>query len=137
MANIYDDVEALKKQMNDVLTAIEDTGWINLTLLNGVQPFSIAQIPQYRRIGKKVILRGSVKNITAKNTIIALLPPGLRPSQFFSFIQNTSVKNGSTNYARWQVRDSGEIKLEGISEGVTANWEPTNWYPIDCEFYLD
>ena len=59
-----------------------DTGWQNLTLLNGVTARSGNQYkPRYRRIGNVVYILGQV-TIPAHSSqmIIAILPEGFRPT---------------------------------------------------------
>ncbi|MCQ2017300.1 hypothetical protein, partial [Clostridium butyricum] len=55
-----------------------DTGWLNLPLSSGVVVDS-GLTPQYRKIGNRVFIRGSVKNILNGNSVIGTLPVGFRP----------------------------------------------------------
>ena len=75
MSDIYADIATLQEQMADVQSdistleqalaqsAITDTGWLNLPLADGIQPYGGA--PQYQKIGKLVAIRGAVKNVLA------------------------------------------------------------------------
>lgn len=57
-----------------------DTGWQNLTLLNSWVATNPDNIPQYRRIGKVVYLRGGLVNDFANNnTQFWAIPADLRP----------------------------------------------------------
>lgn len=62
-----------------------DTGWINLTLNDGWTMGDYAsEVPQYRKIGNIVYLRGLVNATTAAGNIIATLPQGFRPAGYFN-----------------------------------------------------
>lgn len=57
-----------------------DTGWQNMTLLNSWAATNSDNVPQYRRIGKVVYLRGVVGNVFANNnTQFWEIPTELRP----------------------------------------------------------
>ncbi|WP_242862720.1 viral A-type inclusion protein [Clostridium botulinum] len=60
------------------LATVDDTGWIDLPLLNGATTTSDKAI--YRRIGKMVYFKGVVNNITTDNFIFGNLPIGFRPN---------------------------------------------------------
>lgn len=64
-------------ETREKLYKLYDTGWVKLPLENGIV---IDEEPQYRRKGTTVYIRGSVKNITAKDTFIGTLPTELAPS---------------------------------------------------------
>ena len=146
MATIYEEIDALKTRMttveNDVATledaiaqaTIEDSGWLNLSLADGIQSYGSTQIPQYRKIGNTVYIRGAVKNVMNVG-IIGTLPAGYRPTTTVSFIQNTSLRTGSfPMFARYTVNSSGEIKLEAISDG--ASFGESKWFPIMMSFTI-
>lgn len=61
---------------------VNDTGWINCSLGNGISAYSVADIPQVRKIGKSVHLRGVVKNSTSwtQHDSIITIPSGFRPA---------------------------------------------------------
>jgi hypothetical protein len=62
-----------------------DSGWINLTLNTGWSMDDYAsEVPQYRKIGNIVYLRGLVNATTAAGNILATLPQGFRPSGYFN-----------------------------------------------------
>lgn len=58
-----------------------DSGWLDLTLVNGATAYSESQKPRYRQIGKEIFLNGVFKGITESNITIATLPSGFRPSK--------------------------------------------------------
>lgn len=59
-----------------------DTGWINMTLINGWTSVS-GRTAQYRRIGNLVFFRGAIQNTTFanNNTQFTLIPAGFRAPQ--------------------------------------------------------
>lgn len=110
----------------------KDTGWVNLPLASGIVSYATTQVPQYRKIGKTVFVRGAVKNVLSSG-VIATLPAGYRPSSTISFVQNTSVRTGNfAMFARFTVNSAGEIKIEAISDG--AEYGETKWFPISTCF---
>ncbi|WP_162266727.1 hypothetical protein, partial [Clostridium botulinum] len=60
------------------LATVDDTGWLDLPLLNGATTTSDKAI--YRRIGKMVYFKGVANNITTDNFIFGNLPIGFRPN---------------------------------------------------------
>jgi len=103
--------------------------WINLPLINGVQPYSTSYQPRYCKIGNIAFLIGAVKNISGAVTI-ATLPPEFRPLQTHTFIQNTTmISTTQATYARWTIGTDGTIKLEGIGGGAVFGAE--RWFPIN------
>ncbi|HAQ5086668.1 TPA: BppU family phage baseplate upper protein, partial [Enterococcus faecium] len=61
----------------EVATVLEDTGWVNLTAING---HSWNKQGQIRRIGKLVMFRGSLKGSTLSTQDFCMIPEGFRPS---------------------------------------------------------
>ena len=119
------------------LTSI-DSGWLDITLSGNVQSYSSTTHPQYRKIGNVVYLRGAVKNITSDYTTIGVLPTGYRPTNIsHQYIQATSNENDSTNFSRLKVGIDGSIIMEGISTGITATYNSTDWFPINTCFLVD
>lgn len=116
----------------------EDSGWVDITMSGEVQAYSSGTQPQYRKIGNVVYLRGAVKNITAANTTIGVLPTGCRPTGVaHQYIQVTSSENGSPNFSRLKVGTDGSIIVEGISTGITATYNNTDWFPINTSFIMN
>lgn len=140
--NIYDAVEQLETEMTSVLAAlptlqaaVSDSGWNALPLSEGVEAYATTQIPQYRKIGKVVFIRGAVKGITATGTI-ATLPAGYRPAATMPFVQNTSQRSGPfTMVARYTINNAGAINLESVSDGATLAAD--KWFPIATSFTID
>lgn len=103
-----------------------DSGWINLTLNSGwTMNDYAAEVPQYRKIGKIVYLRGLVNATTAAGNIIATLPAGFRPSGYFNrfpaalnqgeFAMIQINANGQINDYTKGTKGRGFLSLNGIS----------------------
>ena len=139
MATVYEDIESLKTRMNAVEstlsgTDLTDTGWNALPLADGIQAYG-GSIPQYRKIGKIVSIRGAVKNVLAAGPL-ATLPEGCRPTYSVSYVQNTSMRSTTcAMYARMLVGANGVIQVQAISDG--AAFAADKWFPIHCTFMID
>ena len=128
MATIYERVEELEAKHID-------SGWIPLTLLNGVLPYGNGtNVPRYRKIGNIVYLTGGVKNITARGTTIANLPADFRPVNGFPFVQNTSHENNIAQFIRWNISANGDVIMFYNSN---SDLNAEDWYPISCSFPVD
>ena len=114
-----------------------DSGWITLPLSGDVISYDPDIVPQYRRIGNVVYVRGAVKNITQSGTTIAVLPEGYRPTMTHNYLQLTSIQSGSPNFTRMKVTSGGVLMLESISTGITATYDASRWYPIHTSYLID
>lgn len=113
---------------------LTDTGWKTLPLVDGIQTYG-GSVPQYRRIGKVVSIRGAVKNVLATGPL-ATLPEGCRPAYSVSYVQNTSMRSTTcAMYARMLVGANGVIQVQAISDG--AEFAADKWFPIHCTFMID
>lgn len=152
MSNVYDDVAELQTQVaalqsqvaqlqgtvtninTKLNTYATDSGWLNLPLSTGIEAYATTQIPQYRKIGKTVFIRGALKNVLDKG-VLATLPAGYRPNTTIAFPQVTSVRTGNfAMFARYTINSAGEIKLEAISDG--ADFGESKWFPISTCFSI-
>lgn len=134
--NINRRFTSLEETVEEMLDAETDTGWITLPLASGITAYNEANTPQYRKIGKLVVVRGTVKGITARNTVIGTLPTGFRPTKANPYVQNTSL--GTGNYAtqtRLTLTTTGEVKLEAISDNAVFGAD--KWFPIATMFLID
>lgn len=140
--NIYDAIEQLENEMTGVLTDIEslkaaaitDTGWLTLPLAEGICDYG-GSTPQYRKIGNVVFVRGAVQNVLDKNTVVAALPEGCRPSVSHNYIQNTSMRPSYLGMnARLAVKSNGDIVVETISDG--ACYGEDKWFPLHTDFAI-
>lgn len=126
----------LEETVEELINAQGDTGWITLPLAAGIMAYNEANIPQYRKIGNLVVIRGTVKGITARNTVIGNLPAGFRPNKANPYVQNTSL--GANNYAtqtRLTVTTTGDVKLEAISDN--AIFGADKWFPIATMYLVN
>lgn len=144
MATIYEEIEALKTRMDavesdvsdlsDLTTDLTDSGWRTLPLADGIEAYG-GSIPQYRKIGKIVSIRGAVKNVLATGPL-ATLPEGYRPAFSVPYVQNTSMRSSTcAMFARLIVGVDGVIQVQAISDG--AAYAADKWFPIHCTFLID
>lgn len=127
--NIYEDVAKLQEEVEKLKALTYDSGWIDLPLLNGAVAYNTAQIPQYRKIGKQVFIRGVFKNITTP-CVVAILPEGFRPSQRLIL---TLPRTGYV-LTRFEIETNGEVKYVGsYSEIADITWFSFS----DTTFLLD
>lgn len=108
---------------------VSDTGWINLSLLNGVTAF-VPYIPQYRKVGKNVFIRGSISNITSANITFATLPSGFRPSNNHFYI-NFKVGN---NINCFYIDSVGSLIFGG---NANSSYVSTEYNNINTIFSID
>lgn len=110
-----------------------DSGWKTLPLVSGITPNSDSVIPQYRKIGEAVYLRGGVKGIANDGTIIGTLPEGYRPTRVFHFLQNKSASGGVPMIARWKIETNGNITMSFCEDQPEA----THWFGLDTSFLVN
>ena len=109
----------------------EDTGWRNLEIVNGTV-YSSDQIPQIRRIGKLVQIRGALKGITAEYTTLVKIPNDCVPSQTHSF---TCPGSGKRHNRFQVVLDLKTIVFNTVSIDIALTED--NWYPICTSYFVD
>ena len=84
---------------------INDTGWIQLTLINGWGSHGTQwQQPSYRKVNNEVFVRGLISGGIA-NSVCANLPSGYRPRKTTYFI----AASGSGNLAGGTIAASGNL----------------------------
>lgn len=111
----------------------DDSGWINLTLANGVGQHSAANFPcRYRKIGNVVYVQGCVNGFADVEKTVATLPEGFRPSATFYSLQATQGGNVDT----FNVRYNGEIKRVSTTMPVTS-LNTSNYHFINFSFLTD
>lgn len=134
--SVFNDVAELQQDVSELKEATADSGWRTLPLNEGIEPYNEANTPQYRKIGKLVIIRGTVKGVTARNTVIGNLPVGYRPTKANPYVQNTSLGSGNVaTQTRVTVTTTGDIKLEAISSDAVFGAD--KWFPIATMFLID
>ncbi|HGH0767732.1 TPA: BppU family phage baseplate upper protein [Staphylococcus pseudintermedius] len=118
-----------------------DTSWIPLKLINGTQAYSDEASPGYRLIQSDsayiLTLRGAVKNITNTPIVVATLPSNIsdKISQDIPFAQNTSTKSALASFARWTIKQNGDLELFRTSAGNT-NLSSTDYFPLAITILL-
>lgn len=114
----------------EVATVPEDTGWVNLTAING---HSWNKQGQIRRIGKLVMFRGSLKSSTLSTQDFCMIPEGFRPSnptdnyeyQFLLPPQSTNtLDNGGMAY----IRPNGVCGLPSFRGTANLFLAPIQYY---------
>lgn len=119
--------------MKGVYDMTADTGWKTLPLASGITPNSDSVIPQYRKIGEAVYIRGGVKGIVNDNTLIGTLPAGYRPTRVFHFLQNKTASGNMPMIARFKVETDGDIVMSFSYDQP----ESTHWFALDTTFLVD
>ena len=107
-----------------------DSGWLDLTLQNSVIAFNDEQKPQYRRMGKMILLRGVIKNVSAFETVVATLPVNYRPVKRIIF----AIPSTGTKFSRISINPDGRIVYEQSSDNVVGT---SNWHSVACSFTVD
>jgi hypothetical protein len=104
----FSPVKSVNGQTGNVvlnLPVLQDSGWINGTLINAFTnlgaPYHVAR---YRKKNGIVYLEGVVR-AGASNTIIMQLPVGFRPDNQLAFITSTST----VAHARIQITAGGDV----------------------------
>lgn len=93
-----------------------DSSWITLPLQNGASAYNTAQVPQYRKVGNQVFIRGVFRGIIEACTV-AILPTAFRPSQRIMFnLPRTGYQN-----TRFEIETTGQINYIGSNEPINEN----------------
>lgn len=119
--------------MKGVYEMTADSGWKTLPLKSGITPNSDSVIPQYRKIGEAVYIRGGIKGITGDNVVVATLPVGHRPTRVYHFLQNKSASGSVPMIARWKIESDGDIVMVFSEDQPAA----THWFALDTNFLVD
>lgn len=136
LSNLSRHLTSVEETVEELINAQEDTGWITLPLADGIQAYNAANTPQYRKIGNLVVIRGTVKGVTARNTVIGTLPEGFRPNKANPYVQNTSLGTGNfATQTRITLTTTGDIKLEAISDNAVFGAD--KWFPIATMYLVD
>ena len=134
--NVSAAINMLQNGLSDttakVNAAVADTGWINLPLTNGVQPFLADYPPQYRRIGNMVHIRGRIMNVTQETTYAATLPEGFRPKDYSP--RWIAPCNGTIYVRMYLNGGTGNIVVETMSDNT---YPAERWIYINYSFLID
>lgn len=108
-----------------------DTGWITLPLESGI--IDSAELPQYRRLGKFVYLRGRLvrsggASWVVGTTAVATLPSGFRPSSLTMWALSGS--SATSSQGRFWVATTGVVNVSPVSSTTDA-------LSVACQFLID
>ncbi|EME3562867.1 BppU family phage baseplate upper protein [Enterococcus faecium] len=114
----------------EVATVPEDTGWVNLTAING---HSWNKQGQIRRIGKLVMFRGSLKGSTLSTQDFCTIPEGFRPSNptdnyEYQFLLPPQSSNTLDNGGMAYIRPNGICGLPSFRGTVNLFLAPIQYY---------
>ncbi|MFS1141254.1 hypothetical protein ACFC92_05025 [Enterococcus hirae] len=114
----------------EVATVLEDTGWVNLTAING---HSWNKQGQIRRIGKLVMFRGSLKGSTLSTQDFCMIPEGFRPSNptdnyEYQFLLPPQSSNTLDNGGMAYIRPNGVCGLPSFRGTVNLFLAPIQYY---------
>ncbi|EME7095312.1 BppU family phage baseplate upper protein [Enterococcus faecium] len=114
----------------EVATVPEDTGWVNLTAING---HSWNKQGQIRRIGKLVMFRGSLKGSTLSTQDFCTIPEGFRPSNptdnyEYQFLLPPQSSNTLNNGGMAYIRPNGVCGLPSFRGTVNLFLAPIQYY---------
>ena len=114
----------------EVATVPEDTGWVNLTAING---HSWNKQGQIRRIGKLVMLRGSLKGSTLSTQDFCTIPEGFRPSNptdnyEYQFLLPPQSSNTLDNGGMAYIRPNGVCGLPSFRGTANLFLAPIQYY---------
>ncbi|ENZ5658542.1 BppU family phage baseplate upper protein [Enterococcus hirae] len=114
----------------EVATVPEDTGWVNLTAING---HSWNKQGQIRRIGKLVMFRGSLKGSTLTTQDFCMIPEGFRPSNptdnyEYQFLLPPQSSNTLDNGGMAYIRPNGVCGLPSFRGTVNLFLAPIQYY---------
>jgi hypothetical protein len=119
-AETFSPVKSINGQTGIVNISIpppmQDSGWINLTLLNGFTNFGTPYgTARYRKKAGVVYLEAAVKQ-GASNTVMAQLPVGFRPAGMLSFVVSTN----SATVGWVQIATNGDVMAASINTTFTS-----------------
>ncbi|HGD7098573.1 TPA: BppU family phage baseplate upper protein [Enterococcus faecium] len=114
----------------EVAIVPEDTGWVNLTAING---HSWNKQGQIRRIGKLVMFRGSLKGSTLSTQDFCTIPEGFRPSNptdnyEYQFLLPPQSSNTLDNGGMAYIRPNGVCGLPSFRGTANLFLAPIQYY---------
>ena len=122
--------DGLQVRGKEVATVPEDTGWVNLTAING---HSWNKQGQIRKIGKLVMFRGSLKGSTLSTQDFCTIPEGFRPSNptdnyEYQFLLPPQSSNTLDNGGMAYIRPNGVCGLPSFRGTVNLFLAPIQYY---------
>ncbi len=117
--------EDLKEMIDSVDSKTEDTGWIDITLMNGATARKGDEYkPAFRRIGSIVYIKGQITVPTSTTDItLFVLPENCRPNYEVN-IASAYIKN-----VQMWIRTTGEVKNSKVASNV-------NFVPIQASYVV-
>lgn len=133
--------DASWREWKEITQENNDTGWLNITLANGVNAWSTEQTPKYKilKIGNstQIQLKGAVTNVNKFSTTLGTLPDNISSllDQDLQFILPASKKLNIYPTNRISIKKTGEIYFYGstIDEQYLTT---TDWIPINVNFIV-
>lgn len=103
-----------------------DSGWITLPL-TGAFTGVAGEVPQYRRVGKVVMLRGRLTGtLPVGTTVVANLPAGFIPSALTMWAR---AENSAANNGRMWVSTAGAVNVSPAAATTSTS--------VACTFFID
>ena len=106
-----------------------DSSFQNLSLASGITVGSVTQQAKYKKTGGIVSVVGDISGVTKKNTVVATLPVGYRPSYQIYLLGTCSGQR----FCRWFIPTNGNIILEWVSDGKYD----LSWYGLYFSFPIN
>ena len=119
--------------------SVEDTGWLPLTLEDGitVHDGSFAVTPQYRKIGNHVYIKGHIYTSVPSggSKLIATMPDGFRPPIGTHYDLGEC---GGQRVARIYSNSGGNLAVEWVANiGSSGQYTGVGWIQIDMDYLTD
>ena len=138
---------ALKAEINSLKNKLSDTGWIKITNFNtGVKAYPEGYVPQIRRIGKIVMMRGALTvtkahaggSLNGVEEWCCIIPDQFRPSMWLNFVQQ------GTNNARFTLTiDNGypgngaDVIIRRYENNGSTTIPKNAWLNLCCTYFVD
>ena len=115
--------------INELANKTKETEWTLVPLADGYTSNALASSGEfmYKRVGKTVFLRGSVKGFTEADSTFATLPVGFRPPARHDLF----VGNSTGYFAKGIISPSGNVVLVYDSR---ETYNASNWYAFCTTF---
>lgn len=117
---------------------LSDTGWIQMQLTSSFKNYSDQSKQEYRRVGKRVYLRGVMspaRNIAGSvdEVVITTLPEGFRPTRTESHLCQGSIKN------TWHltVNPDGTVGFSRYGTTNTVQADTSAWLPFSFNYLAE
>ena len=111
---------------------IDDSGWITPTLNTGLTHVSGVNV-QYRKVGKRVEIRGRCTGVTVANTDIFTLASGYRPSM----VLNPLTSGSGLHITKLEITTGGIVRMAYRYLGGTQVYDSTAFITFDTSFFVD